>query len=65
MSAAIAVAAVGLSAAPASAASWHPYQAYKNYDTCVEVGKYAVAYGKSTKYKCDWDSPYWLLSLYY
>ncbi|GAA3671157.1 hypothetical protein GCM10022224_039240 [Nonomuraea antimicrobica] len=50
---------------PANAASWHPYQVYKEYYTCASVGAYAVNSGKAQKWKCDWDSPGYLLSLYY
>ncbi|KAB8193016.1 hypothetical protein FH608_021990 [Nonomuraea phyllanthi] len=56
---------VTLTATPAAAASWHPYQVYKLYETCTSVGLYAVSSGKAQKYKCEWDSPYYLLSLYY
>lgn len=51
--------------APAHAASWHDYRVYSNYYTCVSVGEGIVDRGGARDWHCKWDSPYYLLQLYY
>lgn len=64
---ATAVVSITLTAAPAHAASWHPYATYSNAGTCQAVGGVMLQtrYRGTSRYKCTWDSPYWLLWLYY
>ena len=62
---AMTAATLGLTAVPASAASWHYYQAYATSASCKAVGQFALASGKADKYKCLWDSPDFALYLYY
>ncbi|GAA3561185.1 hypothetical protein GCM10022419_047280 [Nonomuraea rosea] len=56
--------AVSLTAIPAMAASWKPYRVYSTSAACHTAGKNITEPGWAEKYKCEWDSPGFLLSLY-
>ncbi|MEV4569107.1 hypothetical protein AB0K12_35500 [Nonomuraea sp. NPDC049419] len=42
-------------------AVWVDYKNYLDYEACRQQGREMLGGGVVIAYKCEWDSPYWIL----